>query len=180
MNYIDALLERQTALAMQLASSGETSLSLAQAAAVFTAPQRAEAADEAGAPYGADLHDAAGAHDARAQEAEKEGGAQALGAAFAGLAGQPAPAAGGRQVAPPAGPPAQPAAPRPETRPRAPARPPERQRTLLSARTPQNSPAGLTGRYEQLLSVAGPAAAPTQKSMAEISRFFERDARRYG
>ena len=29
MTYMDALLERQTALAMQLASSGETSLSLA-------------------------------------------------------------------------------------------------------------------------------------------------------
>lgn len=164
MNYIDALLERQAALAMQLASSGETSLSLAQAAAVFTAPQRAEAADEAGAPYGADLHDAAGAHDARAQEAEKEGGAQALLEAFAALAGQNAQAAALRQ----------------ETIERETARTRERQSVLLSARTPQNSPAGLTGRYEQLLSVAGPAAAPTQKSMAEISRFFERDARRYG
>ena len=56
----------------------------------------------------------------------------------------------------------------------------ESQSVLLSARTPQNTPAGLTGAYEQTLSVAGLAAAPTQRSMAEISRFFERDARRYG
>lgn len=164
MNYIDALLERQAALAMQLASSGETSLSLAQAAAVFTAPQRAEAADGDGAPDGTDLHDAAGAHEARAQAAEIAGGAQALLEAFATLAGQNAQAAVLRQ----------------ETTERETARTRERQSVLLSARTPQNSPAGLTGRYEQLLSVAGPAAAPTQKSMAEISRFFERDARRYG
>lgn len=164
MNYIDALLERQAALAMQLASSGETSLSLAQAAAVFTAPQRAEAADGDGAPDGTDLHDAAGAHEARAQAVEIAGGAQALLEAFATLAGQNAQAAVLRQ----------------ETTERETARTRERQSVLLSARTPQNSPAGLTGRYEQLLSVAGPAAAPTQKSMAEISRFFERDARRYG
>ena len=164
MNYIDALLERQAALAMQLASSGETSLSLAQAAAVFTAPQRAEAADGDGAPDGTDLHDAASAHAARAQAAEIVGGAQALLEAFATLAGQNAQAAVLRQ----------------ETTERETARTRERQSVLLSARTPQNSPAGLTGRYEQLLSVAGPAAAPTQKSMAEISRFFERDARRYG
>lgn len=164
MNYIDALLERQAALAMQLASSGETSLSLAQAAAVFTAPQRAEAADGDGAPDGTALHDAASAHEARAQAAEIAGGAQALLEAFATLAGQNAQAAVLRQ----------------ETTERETARTRERQSVLLSARTPQNSPAGLTGRYEQLLSVAGPAAAPTQKSMAEISRFFERDARRYG
>lgn len=164
MNYIDALLERQAALAMQLASSGETSLSLAQAAAVFTAPQRVEAADGDGAPDGTDLHDAAGAQAARAQAAEIAGGAQALLEAFATLAGQNAQAAVLRQ----------------ETTERETARTRERQSVLLSARTPQNSPAGLTGRYEQLLSVAGPAAAPTQKSMAEISRFFERDARRYG
>ncbi len=164
MNYIDALLERQAALAMQLASGGETSLSLAQAAAVFTAPQRAEAADGDGAPDGTALHDAASAHEARAQAAEIAGGAQALLEAFATLAGQNAQAAVLRQ----------------ETTERETARTRERQSVLLSARTPQNSPAGLTGRYEQLLSVAGPAAAPTQKSMAEISRFFERDARRYG
>lgn len=55
-----------------------------------------------------------------------------------------------------------------------------RQGVLLSAQTPQRTPGALTGGYEQTLTVAGPAAGPTRQSMAEISRFFERDARRYG
>ena len=39
---------------------------------------------------------------------------------------------------------------------------------------------GLLGSYRQTMTVAGIASGPSQWSMQEISRFFERDARRYG
>lgn len=47
-------------------------------------------------------------------------------------------------------------------------------------RSPENTTGGLTGSYRQTLVSSGIAGAPTERSMLEISRFFERDARRYG
>lgn len=47
-------------------------------------------------------------------------------------------------------------------------------------RTPENTVGGLTGSYRQTLTADGIAGAPTERSMLEISRYFERDARRYG
>ena len=56
----------------------------------------------------------------------------------------------------------------------------ERQMVELEKRTPERAPSGLTGSYRQTMTVAGLASGPSQRSMQEISRFFERDARRYG
>ena len=56
----------------------------------------------------------------------------------------------------------------------------ERQMVELEKRTPECAPSGLTGSYRQTMTVAGIASGPSQRSMQEISRFFERDARRYG
>ena len=47
-------------------------------------------------------------------------------------------------------------------------------------RRPENTTGGLTGSYRQTLVSDGIAGAPTERSMLEISRYFERDARRYG
>ena len=46
--------------------------------------------------------------------------------------------------------------------------------------TTNNAEGGLLGSYRQTMTVAGIASGPSQWSMQEISRFFERDARRYG
>ena len=165
MSYIERLLLRQTALAGRLTTDGETNLSLAQTIAAFAAPQAAETADETraagdtGWPSGTTEE-----KQLRTADTEAEQGAQVLLEAFTALAWQNMHAAALRQQA----------IERELRRTR------ESQSVLLSARTPQNSPGGLTGGYEQMLSVAGLAAAPTQRSMAEISRYFERDARRYG
>ena len=40
--------------------------------------------------------------------------------------------------------------------------------------------AGLGGSFSQMLETEGMSGMQTQRSMCEISRFFERDARRYG
>lgn len=56
----------------------------------------------------------------------------------------------------------------------------ERLGVKLSERTPQTQGDGLLGGYETAMTVAGVASLPTMRSMEEISRFFERDARRYG
>lgn len=159
------LLQRQTALAGRLTTDGETALALLGAQTVFAERRAAEPVDETGAPRAADMQPAAeGAQNGRAAASEASQGAQALLEAFAALAGQNVQAGALRQ----------------EAIERELRRTRESQSVLLSARTPQNTPAGLTGAYEQTLNVAGLAAAPTQRSMAEISRFFERDARRYG
>ena len=50
----------------------------------------------------------------------------------------------------------------------------------LGKQTPESAEGGLTGSYWQTMTVAGIASGPSQRSMQEISRFFERDARRYG
>ena len=55
----------------------------------------------------------------------------------------------------------------------------ERQTVDLMARTPDGE-GGIVGSWREKMEVAGIASAPSQKSMQEISRFFERDARRYG
>ena len=55
----------------------------------------------------------------------------------------------------------------------------ERQTVDLMARTPDGA-GGMVGSWREKMEVAGIASAPSQKSMQEISRFFERDARRYG
>ena len=56
----------------------------------------------------------------------------------------------------------------------------ERQTVYLTKQTPDNAEGGLLGSYRQTMTVAGIASGPSQRSMQEISRFFERDARRYG
>ena len=56
----------------------------------------------------------------------------------------------------------------------------ERQTVHLTKQTPDNAEGGLLGSYRQTMTVAGIASGPSQRSMQEISRFFERDARRYG
>ena len=56
----------------------------------------------------------------------------------------------------------------------------ERQTVHLTKQTPDNAVGGLLGSYRQTMTVAGIASGPSQWSMQEISRFFERDARRYG
>ncbi len=165
MSYIDRMLARQAALAGQLAAEREPELALSAARAVFSL--RAQQPDAQRAPD-TDA-DAAGPDAARqAQKTQPPGqsasGAQALLQAFSALTQQRTAIGALRQ----------------EANEREIAGTRERQSVWLSARTPQNTPAGLTGAYEQTLTVAGPAAAPTTRSMAEISRYFERDARRYG
>ena len=56
----------------------------------------------------------------------------------------------------------------------------QRQRVDITARTPDSAAGGMMGSYRQRMEVAGIASSPSQRSMQEISRFFERDARRYG
>ena len=56
----------------------------------------------------------------------------------------------------------------------------QRQTINLPAKTPDAPEGGMTGSYKQKMEVAGIASGPSQRSMQEISRFFERDARRYG
>ena len=56
----------------------------------------------------------------------------------------------------------------------------QRQRVDITARTPDSAAGGMMGSYRQRMEVAGIASGPSQRSMQEISRFFERDARRYG
>ena len=162
MSYIERLLLRQAAMAGRLTTDGETNLSLAQTIAAFAAPQAAETADETRAA--GDTGWPSGTTEEKQLRTADTEAAQVLLEAFTALAGQNMHAAALRQQA----------IERELRRTR------ESQSVLLSARTPQNSPGGLTGGYEQMLSVAGLAAAPTQRSMAEISRYFERDARRYG
>ena len=50
----------------------------------------------------------------------------------------------------------------------------------LPARTVDSEQGGLIGSWQQTMRTAGVASSPSQRSMQEISRFFERDARRYG
>ena len=56
----------------------------------------------------------------------------------------------------------------------------QRQRVDITARTPDSAAGGMMGSCRQRMEVAGIASGPSQRSMQEISRFFERDARRYG
>ena len=56
----------------------------------------------------------------------------------------------------------------------------QRQRVDITARTPDSAEGGVVGSYRQKMEFAGIASGPSQRSMQEISRFFERDARRYG
>ena len=56
----------------------------------------------------------------------------------------------------------------------------QRQRVDITARTPDSAAGGMMGSCRQQMEVAGIASGPSQRSMQEISRFFERDARRYG
>lgn len=56
----------------------------------------------------------------------------------------------------------------------------QRQHVDITARTPDSAAGGMMGSYRQRMEVAGIASSPSQRSMQEISRFFERDARRYG
>lgn len=56
----------------------------------------------------------------------------------------------------------------------------QRQTIDLPAKTPDTADGGMTGSYRQTMEAAGIASSPSKRSMQEISRFFERDARRYG
>ena len=56
----------------------------------------------------------------------------------------------------------------------------QRQRVDITARTPDSAEGGVVGSCRRRMEVAGIASGPSQRSMQEISRFFERDARRYG
>ena len=56
----------------------------------------------------------------------------------------------------------------------------QRQRVDITARTLDSTEGGVVGSYRQQMEFAGIASGPSQRSMQEISRFFERDARRYG
>ena len=56
----------------------------------------------------------------------------------------------------------------------------QRQRVDITARTPDSAEGGVVGSYRQTMEFAGIASSPSQRSMQDISRFFERDARRYG
>ena len=56
----------------------------------------------------------------------------------------------------------------------------QRQRVDITARTPDSAEGGVVGSYRKKMEFAGIASSPSQRSMQEISRFFERDARRYG
>lgn len=56
----------------------------------------------------------------------------------------------------------------------------QRQRIDLTAQTPDSGQSAMTGSYRKRMEFAGIASSPSQRSMQEISRFFERDARRYG
>lgn len=56
----------------------------------------------------------------------------------------------------------------------------QRQRVDITSRTPDSAAGGMMGSCRRRMEVAGIASGPSQRSMQEISRFFERDARRYG
>ena len=56
----------------------------------------------------------------------------------------------------------------------------QRQRVDITSRTPDSAEGGVVGSCRRRMEVAGIASGPSQRSMQEISRFFERDARRYG
>ena len=54
----------------------------------------------------------------------------------------------------------------------------QRQSVDITSRTPDSAAGGMMGSYRQRMEFAGIASSPSQRSMQEISRFFERDARR--
>ena len=56
----------------------------------------------------------------------------------------------------------------------------QRQRVDITSRTLDSAAGGMMGSCRRRMEVAGIASGPSQRSMQEISRFFERDARRYG
>lgn len=56
----------------------------------------------------------------------------------------------------------------------------ERQTVRLTEKTADEEGGGLIGSARSNMELAGIASSPSQRSMMEISRFFERDARRYG
>lgn len=56
----------------------------------------------------------------------------------------------------------------------------ERQTVRVTEKTADAEGGGLIGSARSKMELAGIASSPSQRSMMEISRFFERDARRYG
>lgn len=56
----------------------------------------------------------------------------------------------------------------------------ERQTVRLTEKTADAEGGGLIGSARSKMELAGIASSPSQRSMMEISRYFERDARRYG
>ena len=56
----------------------------------------------------------------------------------------------------------------------------ERQTVRVTERTADAEGGGVFGSARSKMELTGIASSPSQRSMMEISRFFERDARRYG
>lgn len=56
----------------------------------------------------------------------------------------------------------------------------ERQTVRVTEKTADAEGGGLIGSARSKMELAGIASSPSQRSMMEISRYFERDARRYG
>lgn len=56
----------------------------------------------------------------------------------------------------------------------------ESQRVDLAAKTAEAAQGGIQASQRRTMKTAGVASEAAQWSMQEISRFFERDARRYG
>ncbi len=169
MSEIDRLLRRQAELAGRLAPETEPGMTLAAELAVMNAPA-AEQQDEKSAgtaenPPPRQTHEEPGTRSPAREAAQTQmPGAETLWQTLSALRSQRASAQALRQA-------------QMERNSR---RVMQEQGVRLLSRTPQNTPDGLMGGFTQTMTVAGPAAAPTAWSMAEISRFFERDARRYG
>lgn len=168
MSEIDRLLRRQAELAGRLAPETEPGMTLAESVAAMAVPaaaQQEQATGTAGNPPPRYEQEAPVAGAQTQQEAQTQmPGAETLWQTLLTLRSQRASAQALRQA-------------QMEESSR---RVMQEQSVRLLSRTPQNTPDGLMGGFTQTMTVAGPAAAPTAWSMAEISRFFERDARRYG
>lgn len=165
MSYIEEMIARQQALAQALLTDGQTELSPARTAA---APAKKGGSYEDAPAEEATEADMGGTQTQRpngeAVQPEIDAGAMAMLEALKTSEQQAARVAVLRQ----------------KTMERESRQIMERLGVKLSEKTPQTSAGGLLGGFETAMTVAGLASAPTMRSMEEISRFFERDARRYG
>lgn len=165
MSYLEEMIARQQELAQALLTDGQTEMAPARTAA---APAKKDGPDEAAQE---ETMTEAGQSGAQAQplstaqaQVDEPGGAEAMLQALSFAQQQAARTAALRQKA----------------MERESRQIMERLGVKLSEKTPQTSENGLVGGFETTMTVAGLASTPTARSMEEISRFFERDARRYG